>query len=704
MGVLFSSINSFKRLWRIWLRNESPRRPLVHWSGTNKASLILASVLVAIISSWQWLGEPDLRPGIPAPFDAIAPTDALVEDSEALQQKRSDLVTSTFVQVIDNQQSNVLKKKLERQLKELELVALTTSRDRIGPVNLTEKEQEWLYKSSNEQRKNWQIDIRLAAERMLGQGLVNTFADDQLLQACSLQLSQLGGNETPSRTLGSKLLKSTFQGASNLRTDPIRSQKLLEELITQQGIPSIEVSKGDLITRQGELISPQAYDVLDHFGMVTRRPRPLVWFWRYSEALISCLVLILIMRRERPCLEARHAFLALLLLFISQASKVWFGSAVSPLAVIVPPTLLISQGLGATCGLVWMAVGSMLWPVPVSDLGDGRMMFACLVALIVSIQAARLRSRAELLQMAILLPIGALFVEWILLASNLTSQETVWGRLLPNADAFLSEVILMGALLMVVILLIPVLENTFGLLTRARLLELADQERPLLRKLSIEAPGTFEHTLMLSSLAEEGARSIGADVDLTRTGALYHDVGKLHAPEWFIENQKNDFNPHDQLGNPFKSAHILQEHVDHGLLLAKKYGLPRRIADFIPEHQGTMKMGYFLYEARKSDPNVPESNFRYKGPIPRSRETAILMLADGCEAALRSLEQNTDDLQACETVRSIVESRKKDGQLKESSLTRTEIELLIGSFVRVWRRTRHRRIPYPIPKRNSYRN
>ena len=146
----------------------------------------------------------------------------------------------------------------------------------------------------------------------------------------------------------------------------------------------------------------------------------------------------------------------------------------------------------------------------------------------------------------------------------------------------------MGILLMVAILLLPILEGSFGLLTRARLMELADQERPLLRRLSSEAPGTFEHTLMICSLAEEGARAIGADIDLIRTGSLYHDVGKLHAPEWFIENQVGDIeNPHDRLNDPFASAGVLQAHVDEGLKLARRYRLPRPLADFIPEHQGT---------------------------------------------------------------------------------------------------------------------
>ncbi|MFM8275537.1 MAG: HDIG domain-containing metalloprotein, partial [Cyanobium sp.] len=202
--------------------------------------------------------------------------------------------------------------------------------------------------------------------------------------------------------------------------------------------------------------------------------------------------------------------------------------------------------------------------------------------------------------------------------------------------------------------------------------------------------------------AEEGARAIQADVDLIRTGALYHDVGKLLGPQWFIENQDGVVNPHDELNDPFGSAAILQAHVDEGLRLARRHHLPRPLADFIPEHQGTLKMGYFLHQARQRDPSVPEERFRYRGPIPRSRETAILMLADGCEAALRSLPPDTTEADAHAMVRRLVEARLSDGQLAASGLSRAELELVIRAFVRVWRRMRHRRIPYPISPRKAF--
>ena len=657
---------------------------------------------VAVASSLPWLIKPDLQPGAIAPFDAIAPKDVLVQDTTALEQQRSSLVAQSVVQVIDPEQTKLLRQRLEQQLIQLQQVAMSGSAARVGPVNMSRAEQQWLSQRRAQEHLDWDSAVRQAATRMLSQGLVSNLAVNQLRQAAKVQLGQAAITNPAARSLATKVLASTLRGSSNLRTDPNLSKQLIEEQLTKQVIPTIEVRKGDLITRKGEPISNQAYDVLDHFGRVRREPQPGIWFQHFIEALAACGVMVLVMRRERPCLEVRHAVLAVGILFLVQVAKLWFQGSVSPLAVLVPPTLVLAEGLGTGCGLVWMSVAALLWPVPVHGLSDGRLLIAAVVAATGALIAGRQRSRGQLLQLTVFLPVGALMGQWLLLQLQPLTGWKAWGSLNPTLDELATESLLLGLLLMLTLLAIPLLESSFGLLTRARLLELADQERPLLRRLSCEAPGTFEHTLMICSLAEEGARAIGADVDLIRTGSLYHDVGKLHAPGWFIENQKDEPNPHDSLNDPFGSAAVLQAHVDEGLKLARRHRLPRPIADFIPEHQGTLKMGYFLHAARQRDPNVDESLFRYRGPAPRSRETAVLMLADGCEAALRSLPPDTSDDQARDTVRRLVGARQRDGQLRKSSLSRSEVELVIRAFVQVWRRMRHRRIPYPIPARRGF--
>ena len=687
------------KLWRRWQRHQSPAGRILRWTPVQSGLVLMLCIAVAMASSLPWLLEPDLQPGDLAPFDARAPRAAQVRDSTALEQRRSTLVARSVVQVIDPDQTDELMGRLEQQLAQLQQITESGSGARVGPVNLTPAEQDWLEQRSDAQQLAWENQVRRAATRMLSQGLVSSLAVSQLQQASTIQLEPFAIASESARSLAVKVLVSSLQGSSNLRTDPNLSKQLIEEQLTKQGIPSIDVNKGDLITRKGEAISPQAFDVLDHFGLVRRQPRPGIWLGRFTEALAAGGLMLLIMRRERPGLEVRQALLALSLLLLVQTAKLWFQSTVSPLAVLVPPTLILTEGLGTSCGLVWMAVAALIWPVPVNGLGDGRLMIAVVTATAGGMVAGRQRSRGQLLQLALLLPLGALVGQWMLLQLQPLSGWRPWGNLNPGLDELGADALLLGILLMLGLLMIPLLEGSFGLVTRARLLELADQERPLLRRLSCEAPGTFEHTLMICGLAEEGARAIGANVDLIRTGSLYHDVGKLHAPDWFIENQKDEPNPHDALNDPQASAAVLQAHVDEGLKLAKRHRLPRQIADFIPEHQGTLKMGFFLHRARERNAEVDENLFRYHGPSPRSRETAILMMADGCEAALRSLPPDTSDAQAIDTVRRIVESRLLDGQLRKSGLGRAEVELVQQAFVRVWRRMRHRRIPYPIPAR-----
>lgn len=686
-----------QQLWRRLLRLETPRQALSVWRQRDVAAIALVCALVALLSSWPWLVEPNLRPGMVAPSTTRAPKAATVVDSESLEQRRTQLGSRTHVQVVDPAVNRELQQRLERQIQELEREG-PSAQGRIAPIELTPQEEAWLNSRTPTEWRQWESALLGSSGRMLSQGLVASLAPSQLQQAARLQLASL---EEPARGLGSKLLAHALQGRSNLRIDAALSQQLIEQALTQQGLPLIRVRRGDVITRRGEPISPQAFDVLDYFGLVNRRPLVRAWLAHFAEAFAVTGVMVLVIRRWRASLEPRQALLAMGMLVLVQALKLWLGSAINPLAVLVPPTLLVAQGLGTSSGLAWLAAASLLWPVPYEGLSESRLLIAAGVSALAAVLAGRQRSRAQLLQLAVLLPGGALVLQWLLLQSTVLTGRTVG---VPNSvSELLGEAVLVGGLLMAGLLVAPLVESFFGLLTRARLLELADHERPLLRRLSCEASGTFEHTLMICGLAEEGARAIHADVDLIRTGALYHDVGKMHAPQWFIENQSEGLNPHDALNDPYASAAILQAHVDEGLKMAKRYKLPRPLADFIPEHQGTLKMGYFLHQARERDPDhFDEARFRYRGPTPRSRETGILMLADGCEAALRSLPPDTSEAQASEMVRRIVEARQNDGQLATSGLSRAELELLIRAFVLVWKRMRHRRIPYPIPAKKAF--
>jgi len=425
------------------------------------------------------------------------------------------------------------------------------------------------------------------------------------------------------------------------------------------------------------------------------------WLLTFTEILLSSGILILVSKKENPTISSRQIFLIITLLLAVQATKLTLASTISPLSMIIPPALIISQGMGSITALAWVSIASFSWPDPAVAINNYLFFILLVCASVVSLLGGRIRNRAQLLQLSIFVPIGSFLSQWILIAKDkipfINGQEFVF----VNGNIF-SDSLLLAIVMLFTILFIPIFESIFGLLTKARLLELADKEKPLIRRLSLEAPGTFEHTLLICGLAEEATRMIGGDIDLIKTGALYHDVGKLHAPNWFIENQKDGINPHEEIKNPYKSADILQAHVDEGLKLARRYRLPSEIADFIPEHQGTLKMGYFFHKAREKNLNITENDFRYKGPIPQSKETAILMLADGCEAALRAMNINASDNEALETISKIIFSRQEDGQLDDSNLSKGEIFLIKRAFLNVWKRIRHRRIQYPTTKNNTF--
>jgi len=422
----------------------------------------------------------------------------------------------------------------------------------------------------------------------------------------------------------------------------------------------------------------------------------------FFEILICCGILVYISKKEDPSISSRQIFLLIFLLLIVQILKI-NSKTISPLSIIIPPTFIISQGMGTITALSWVSIALINWSNSPNVMNEFLLLITFISSCIVAILGGKTRSRAQLLQVSILVPLGAFIGQYFLLGidnndlANFNIQD-----LISKQGTILSDYFLLATLMLLANIFMPIIEAIFGLVTKARLLELADQEKPLLRRLSIEAPGTFEHTLLLCGLAEEATRMIGGNVDLVRTGALYHDIGKLHAPNWFIENQIGANNPHDELDNPFESAKILQDHVDKGIQIARRYRLPQSITNFIPEHQGTLKMGYFLFKAKEKDKNVSEYNFKYKGPIPQSKETAILMLADGCEAALRAMDINASDKEALKIISKIINARIQDGQLLDSNFSRGEIYLIKISFLNVWKRVRHRRIQYPTAKKNSF--
>jgi putative nucleotidyltransferase with HDIG domain len=237
----------------------------------------------------------------------------------------------------------------------------------------------------------------------------------------------------------------------------------------------------------------------------------------------------------------------------------------------------------------------------------------------------------------------------------------------------------------------------FGVTTFGQFGRLSQPSHPLLQRLQDEAPGTYHHSMMVASLAERAASRIGANSLLARVGALYHDVGKLARPAYYIENQFDDStaNPHEGL-TPQESAAAIREHVTRGLEIARQHRLPAVVRDFIPEHHGTRLVTYFYREAVQAGEKVDPAAFRYAGPRPHSRETAIVMLADSCEAIVRA-SQATGRPDIDELVDGVFAERLAEGQLDEADITMRDLQQVAASFKETLRAVYHPRIPYPSP-------
>jgi cyclic-di-AMP phosphodiesterase PgpH len=234
----------------------------------------------------------------------------------------------------------------------------------------------------------------------------------------------------------------------------------------------------------------------------------------------------------------------------------------------------------------------------------------------------------------------------------------------------------------------------FDVTTIVQMIELSRPSHPLLQQMLLQAPGTYHHSLMVANLAEQAAERIGADALVTRVGAYYHDIGKVPNPHFFIENQLQGLNVHDHL-DPVTSAALLINHVTDGLKLARQYRLPSRVRGFIAEHHGTLKTKFQYTLAQKEGGSPPdESLFTYPGPRPQSKETALVMLADGCEAVVRA--QKPADVEGLDNIiRTIMADRLSERQLDESNLTLRELELIRQSFFETLRGAYHPRIQYP---------
>ena len=261
------------------------------------------------------------------------------------------------------------------------------------------------------------------------------------------------------------------------------------------------------------------------------------------------------------------------------------------------------------------------------------------------------------------------------------------------AQAFFSGIVLVPTVAFAVMYALTI---SLNLATPFKLMDLSQPSKPLLQRLLREAPGTYQHSLQVANLAEQAAEAIGANTQLTHVASLYHDIGKMAQPFFFTENQQHIHNPHDTLDDPYRSAAIIINHVTEGDRIARKYNLPMRVRQFIREHHGTTRVFVFYQRALAAagDENgIDPADFEYPGPIPQSRETAIVMMADSCESAIRAVQPESNQ-EIAEVVHKIIEGKRNTGQLDSSNLTLNDLRKIEDTFIDIFRGLFHPRIDY----------
>jgi len=456
---------------------------------------------------------------------------------------------------------------------------------------------------------------------------------------------------------------------------------------------AVDIREGEIVVREGDPITPLTVEKLEQLGLTRPRLEATTLAGHALVAILLASLLVAFLWRFEPTIWFRNRSLLLFMLALLgtavalriSADRTLWAYVVPAGATVLLTAILLDGAAGVAMALALAVLAGVMnqdaFAPAAYTLAGG------LAAVITIVRAERLN---VFVRAGVAIGLTNLAV---LTAFNLIEQRDLaailQGMAAGTVNAALAVFLAVGSF--------AVLGNLFGIMTVFQLLELANPSSRLLRRLLMETPGTYHHSVMVGNLAERAAETIGADPLLARVAAYYHDIGKMKNPLAFIENQAGAHNIHDDL-TPESSARIIAGHVRDGIDLGYEYGLPVQIIGFIPQHHGTSVMSYFygkaLRELGGDEEVAARDRYRYPGPKPQSREAAILMLSDGVEASVRSLEEK-DEVSIRDMVNRIVDARVEDGQLDEAELTLRNLTQIKEAFVQQLLGMYHTRIQYP---------
>lgn len=510
-------------------------------------------------------------------------------------------------------------------------------------------------------------------------------------------------NNSPSR-LDKAILQSCDINnylTENISYDKEMSEKVKEDMLRGVSLANGMVQAGERIVDRGEIVDNQTYNVLRSLKIVhetksggsQRQSIILGGQFVLVFGIMFCFWMYLWSFRIKIYQNKRNVLFLLLCIFVSCiitelcVTYGLFNVYILPYAIvpIVVRTFFDSRTALFT-HLVLVLICSLMVPFPHEFL-----LLQIIAGMVVTFSLKELSERSQLIRCAVLIFLSySLCYISLALYQEADFNKINWMMMLYFGINFI--------LLMFTYVLVYMLEKAFGYISSITLVELSNINTPILKKLSETCPGTFQHSLQVSILASEAAAKIGADAQLVRTGALYHDIGKMSNPVFFTENQSS-INPHNQLTFD-ESAQVIINHVTDGVKIAEKAMLPKAVINFIRTHHGRGKAKYFYnsFKNQYPDKSIDEEVFTYPGPNPFSKETAILMMADSVEAASRSLKEHTEE-SIQQLVNKIIDSQIADGLLKNAPLTFRDVETIKNVFVDKLKTMFHTRISYPDLKK-----
>lgn len=727
----------FRETWRDLL-NAVNREPEESWKaqaahhGTRIAVvLLLALGLPLLFPGQEGPEQSGLEPGKVAPADVIAsfslPVPKPAEQLERERAEREDAVLPVFR--LDEAAADSASARVVAFLDELGRALATTDDPEAEPVQ--QALEAWdvelgpaqlAYLDSPQNRRELRESLARAFFELLPRGVATTQAvgeyehervalrNGEEATARRDSLATIGDFEedayvfSPSSAQGFRAFQSLLLAFTvpSLRPDEGAWLQERQEARAQVDSTVGMILQGERIVAAHERVTQDQYQRLQAYNeeLARRRGSLVTRGGRLAGSLLFATLLLalvggtLFLFRPEVYREIRHFLIVIGLVGASVAGAALIEHLALPSELV--PIVVVALAVGAMYDGVIALVAVLASTLLLMGLASLAPLYdPVTLALGGSVAALGVRGvRRRRQSWALIAGITAAYVAGglaltLLGGFSFTSllETLVWGFL----AATLYTVLTLGGL-------VPLLEKITGISTAQTLLELSDLNAPLLRELSLKAPGTYAHSINIANLAEAACEAIGADSLLVRAGSYYHDIGKMVNPQYFVENQPKGRNPHDRLP-PLRSAAIIRDHVRDGVRLASEHRLPPVIHDFIREHHGTGLIRYFyvraLEEAGEDGAgDVNPGDFAYLGPKPQSRETAILMLADGIESATRVLGDPTPE-RIRATIEAIVSARLEEGQLDQCPLTLREIDRSKAAFARVLIGMYHRRIDYP---------